>query len=90
MLTSAVALEYLATSPVHQRKGVASMLISSGIKVADEAGLPCIVDATMAGRGVYLKHGFEVRHTDVQDEKDLGESNPQAMTILVRSYRGDS
>jgi len=42
----------------HQRKGVGSMLVKWGIEKADELGIECFVEATDAGRSLYLKFGF--------------------------------
>ncbi|MCJ1434230.1 hypothetical protein MMC27_003597 [Xylographa pallens] len=52
-------LGLLDTHPDHQRRGAGSMLVQWGTNVADEAGLRCYLEATQAGRHLYLQKGFK-------------------------------
>ena len=53
-------LMILVTTPAHRRRGAASQLIEWGTQRADERGLKCVLMASEAGLGAYLKHGFKV------------------------------
>lgn len=63
-------LDYLATHPDHQRQGIASTLVASGVQVADRLGLPIMMVA-MGGRAVsvYMKHGFKILEEKSQSLK---------------------
>lgn len=53
------ALEYLATHPSHTGRGVASLLVSSGLEQADRLKMRVVVTATPAAVGLYRRLGFE-------------------------------
>ncbi|KAF2462416.1 hypothetical protein BDY21DRAFT_272271, partial [Lineolata rhizophorae] len=52
-------LGQLATFPMHERRGAASLLVRHGCELADKAGLPCFLEASYQGRPLYERHGFE-------------------------------
>ncbi|KAM0261902.1 hypothetical protein ACHAPA_009528 [Fusarium lateritium] len=58
---TAIELHYVGVRPDHQHKGVASVLVKSGLEEADKLGLDVVVVATgRRGMGLYRKHGFEI------------------------------
>ena len=78
------AVDYLTTIPSHQRRGVAGLLLRSGLVEADKAGMKTIVMSTPAGRGVYEKHGFELVSTIDQDDSKYGGTGHYVSHFLVR------
>ncbi|KZP02103.1 hypothetical protein FIBSPDRAFT_663110, partial [Athelia psychrophila] len=60
------------TLPSHARRGVGGLLLESGLKEADAAGLPVFVMAYPHGVGLYQKHGFELLGTVEADNAKLG------------------
>jgi ribosomal protein S18 acetylase RimI-like enzyme len=55
-----IALDYLSTSPNHQRQGIGAALLRSGLDLADKLRLKTYVTASPIGLKLYLDHGFEV------------------------------
>lgn len=62
-----VELEYLAVHPSHQRHGIATALVASGMRAAEELGLDMFILAFRAGWKVYERLGFVVEKVCVQD-----------------------
>ncbi|KAL2137276.1 hypothetical protein VTI74DRAFT_5007 [Chaetomium olivicolor] len=56
---AALYLGILACSPARQRLGAGSALVAQGVELADRLGLPCRVEASPAGYGLYRKFGYE-------------------------------
>lgn len=52
-------LDYLATHPSHTGRGIASLLVSSGLEQADRLNMRVVVTATPAAVGLYRRLGFE-------------------------------
>jgi len=59
LMVRSTDLAVLVTSALHRRRGAGSMLIKWGTNLADEQQLPCYVEASPAGAGLYRKYGFE-------------------------------
>ena len=53
-------LANLAVSPTHQRRGIGGALLTWGTSTATKDRLPIALEASVVGRGVYMKHGFKV------------------------------
>jgi GNAT superfamily N-acetyltransferase len=53
-------LDILATDPAHMRRGAGKMLMKFGTDIADEVGLPCFLEGSPEGLGLYRASGFEV------------------------------
>ncbi|PYI32258.1 hypothetical protein BP00DRAFT_158552 [Aspergillus indologenus CBS 114.80] len=83
-----LTLDYLCTHPDFWRRGVGSMLVASGLQVADRHGLRTYVMSEPAGLKVYLKHGFRVVETVTTDYSEFGGEAPQVLYFLVRGVRG--
>jgi GNAT superfamily N-acetyltransferase len=71
-LLNTTVLGYLAVHPNHQRQGVASLLIESGVHAAELMGLDIFVSGTKAGRVVYHEAGFTLLGEITQDTTELG------------------
>ncbi|KAF4992132.1 hypothetical protein FDECE_13803 [Fusarium decemcellulare] len=63
--TSHYYLEIIGTKKEFMRQGAASLLIRWGLEKADAAGLPCFLEATVKGRGLYEKFGYRTVGEDV-------------------------
>ncbi|KAB2570723.1 hypothetical protein DBV05_g10625 [Lasiodiplodia theobromae] len=79
-----LTLDYLATHPDHQRCGVGSMLLRSGLAYADEKRLKVLVVAKTPGVKLYEDHGFCIVEVVEQERPQYGWSTPYRTTILVR------
>lgn len=53
-----VSLDILAVDPACQRQGVGHALVEWGARKADEMGVEAVVESSVFGKGLYLKHGF--------------------------------
>ena len=68
-------LDRIATKPAYQNKGIGTLLMQSGLKQADAAGVNVLIMAsTVAGKKLYEKCGFEYMSTIVQDDLKWGGS----------------
>jgi GNAT superfamily N-acetyltransferase len=53
-------LGILGISPNHQRKGIGGRLVRHGQDLATEENLPMTLEASVVGRFLYAKEGFQV------------------------------
>lgn len=91
--TLSAGLSNLFVVPAHQRRGIASSLISRGLSdLADHRGLPVYVEATPDGVAVYEKHGFvavesfEIDLGQFIQRTDLELGNPTWVhTLMLRA-----
>ncbi|KAK0724424.1 acetyltransferase [Lasiosphaeris hirsuta] len=65
-------LDYLAVHPRHQRRGVATDLVRSGMQQAEKLGLDIFVRAMKPGVPVYRRLGFRMEREIVQDNSQYG------------------
>lgn len=65
----------LHTDPAFQRRGMGTALVQAGNRMADEAGLPILLQASPFGYPVYAANGFEVLGSY---DADLREWAPNA------------
>lgn len=79
-----IALEYLTTHPDYWRQGVGSMLVQSGLRVADQYGIKTYVMSEPAGLKVYLNHGFRVVDEITVEYAKFGGTEPTTHYFLVR------
>ena len=84
MLMICIALEYLTTHPDYWRQGVGSMLVQSGVRVADQYGMKTYVMSEPAGLKVYLNHGFTVVDEITVEYAQFGGTEPTTHHFLVR------
>lgn len=66
-----VSLDILAVDPEYQRKGVGHALVQWGTAKADAMGNEAVVESSVFGKGLYLKHGF-IFKKDVRIEPPEG------------------
>ena len=75
-LTLRIDLSIIACSPTRQRSGAGSALLEWGVNLADSFGLPCRLEASPVGYGLYRKFGFEdVGVVDVNIKEKWGVTN---------------
>jgi GNAT superfamily N-acetyltransferase len=70
--------------PTHRRRGAASLLIEWGTQRADERGLKCVLMASEAGFGAYLKHGFKVVREVEMDLRPYGVEATELRRWMIR------
>ncbi|KAM0348711.1 hypothetical protein ACHAPU_004150 [Fusarium lateritium] len=85
---NAVELHYVGVRPDHQHKGVASILVQSGLEEVDKLGLDVMVIAMgRRGLGLYRKYGFEVLEEKSESMIALGVDELYETFYLVRQAR---
>ncbi|KAK0639827.1 acyl-CoA N-acyltransferase [Cercophora newfieldiana] len=67
-----MTLDYLAVHPKHQRRGVATALVRSGMREAGALGLDIFVHAMRPGVPVYMRLGFRLERELAQDDSMYG------------------
>lgn len=65
-------LEYLAVHPKHQRKGIATALVRSGMYQAEKLGLDISVHAMKVAMPVYQRLDFRIERELIQDDPKYG------------------
>ena len=81
-------LDYLATAPEYQRRGIGTMLLGAGLEVADAYGLKTYVTSSVAGAKLYQTHGFEVVETHTMDYSQFGGVEPVTNYFMIRKPQG--
>ncbi|RDW69861.1 acetyltransferase-2 [Coleophoma cylindrospora] len=76
-------LEYLAVHPENQGKGVATVLVQSGMKEAEKVGLDIFIHAMKAGVGLYQRLGFRVAKEFVQDDSMYGGNGEHHVYLMI-------
>lgn len=79
-----LVLHLLVTDPAHQRRGAGAMLVRWGIERADKARLPSYLEASMPGRPLYARLGFEAKYEEVFDLLKYGSEGKEINTVMVR------
>ena len=84
LLTSA-ELDYLAVNTDAYRRGVGSLLVSSGIAQAERLGADMVLIAMgPKALGLYKKLGFEMRHHVSQDLRPWGHDDTYETYFMIR------
>lgn len=61
----------LGVDPNYQRRGIGAKLVEQGLSMAREGGLPMVLEATVAGKGLYVKLGFkQIRKLEIEGLRD--------------------
>lgn len=79
-------LETLAVHPSHQRKGLGTLLIKTGLDLADRDRARTYIEASAKGLPLYLKHGWEPVGATVVDMRKYGGGGEAVVTetTLIR------
>jgi GNAT superfamily N-acetyltransferase len=77
-------LHILVTDPDHYRRGAGAKLIRWGTERADDAQLPSFLEATLMGRPLYVKMGFEPKHEELWDLSKYGLEGTDISTVMIR------
>jgi len=78
----------LAVLPEYHRKGVGTMLMQWGVDMADELGLEGYLEATMMGKPLYEKFGFQVVDKVRYDMKKYGKEGWDETVVMLRPKKG--
>ncbi|MCJ1441263.1 MAG: hypothetical protein MMC23_001749 [Stictis urceolatum] len=78
-----IYLARLHTSPAHQRRGAASMLLKQMLSKADSLNLPAYLTSTPAGFPLYSKYGFKTISTFTYGLPDVPVA-AQTTTCMIR------
>lgn len=65
------------------------MLVKWGTDIADDKGLPCYLEASANGYGLYMKHGFELLGENIDlDMSKFGGQGMYQFKCMVRPAKG--
>ncbi|KAL4817430.1 acyl-CoA N-acyltransferase [Aspergillus spinulosporus] len=79
-----IVLDFLATRPEYQGKGVGTALLRWGIEQADQQQRRIYLEATTEGYPVYAKRGWRAVETIEMDYGRWGGEGCQKLTLMVR------
>ncbi|KAL2071676.1 hypothetical protein VTL71DRAFT_12911 [Oculimacula yallundae] len=76
----------LIVSPSHQRRGIGTQLLESGLREVDKLGLQCVLAASKEGVGLYERFGFVETHRMSLRlwEYEGGEGLGEEMHVVMR------
>ncbi|KAL4923871.1 acyl-CoA N-acyltransferase [Aspergillus undulatus] len=79
-----IVLEFIATHPTHQGRGIGKALLSWGREQADRLGKRIYLEATDEGYPVYVKSGWRaLERVEIEYERWGGEG-VQVLTLMVK------
>ncbi|KAJ5948988.1 hypothetical protein N7454_002295 [Penicillium verhagenii] len=81
---SFLTLDYLTTDPDFWRRGVGTMLVESGLRIADQYKLRTYVMSEPAALKLYLNLDFQLVETVSTDYSQYGGLEPMVHYFLVR------
>ncbi|KAB8234149.1 GNAT family N-acetyltransferase [Aspergillus alliaceus] len=79
-----IVLDYLATDPEQQGKGVGTQLLKWALQKADTLNARMYLEASEVGYPLYQKHGWKLVEEIVLDFEPLGGSNKGRYYIMIR------
>ncbi|ROW04791.1 hypothetical protein VMCG_04931 [Cytospora schulzeri] len=83
-------LDYLAVHPDNQRKGAATALVQSGMRVAEKLGLDIFIHAMKAGVELYKRQGFRIEAELVQDDSMYGGTGEYYVCMMTYEQKSPS
>lgn len=83
-------LNILVIHPSYQRRGIGTLLLEQGLKLADEKSLQVVLGASPWGIGLYRKYGFvDVHCMDIElDRYEGGEGMGSTRHVIMRRPPG--
>ena len=86
-LLTYIVLKFLHTDPAHQKRGAGGMLIKWGLEKAKELKLPAYLEASPAGKPLYIKHGFhEIGRSEFDLQKWGGGDEIETVVYMLHPY----
>jgi len=79
-----VMLGTLTIRPEYQRKGVGTLLMKYGIEEADRLGIRSYLEASAAGKGLYLRYGYKPVKNIEFDTRPYGGDFTDIHTVMIR------
>ncbi|PMD29636.1 acetyltransferase [Hyaloscypha variabilis F] len=76
-------LDMLAVAPEHQKKGVGTALVRSGMREAEKLGLDIFAHATSEGVPLYKRLGFKIEREIVQDDSMYGGTGQHYTCFMI-------
>jgi len=74
----------MAVHPDYQRKGAGTLLLNWGTKIADQLDLPLYLEATMLGKQLYKRSGFEQVDSVIHKAEIIREAEDLEIPIMVK------
>ena len=84
-----LALDFLATLPESQGRGVGTKLLQWGMDIADEQDARIYLEATLDGYPLYLKHGWRPLQDLVLDFEPFGGKGTAKYIIMIRDRKSE-
>lgn len=81
-------LVVLVVHPDFQRRGAGSMLVEQLCQKADGQGVIAVLGASDMGKGLYLKHGFEIIKEQEFDLRPFGFDSTETKRSMLREPVG--
>ena len=77
----------LHTDPAFQGRGAGGMLLQWGAKKADELEVPCYLEASKKGHGLYVKYGYKDVDVFKVDLRKYGGDEVYEQPVMIREAR---
>lgn len=79
-----VLLHMLGTDPNHHRRGVGALQLAWGLGEADRLAAPAYLEASVMGRPLYARWGFEEMGSLGFDARAFGSESDVPITLMLR------
>ena len=80
----------MAVHPENQGKGVATLLVQSGMRQAEKMGLDIFIHALKAAVGVYKRLGFQIEREILQDDSKYGGKGGHFVYLMTYEQKPGS